>query len=266
MTGEADAGKIEPDAWRDQTWIWLDSHDISRTFDPDAKGECPCVTMARISEPAPSPLACPRRVSRQFQECQRDAKGVRHRPKRHAERRWQARSGPSTLRVSWAKAIPYQRVIETIRGERDSEPGAKRAWRVEASAEKSITPRWGTRKSFHGRRCASRVMKHAWVPEYAGDSERLFARACALRHRAKRMQGPTFFAVARGRALPASAHPGTRRKGLLAVLHRGMGCGRRRLTRRPPPSRLASSTRPPCASVISRASARPRPVPERLVE
>lgn len=179
MTGEADAGKIEPDAWRDQTWIWLDSHDISRTFDPDAKGECPCVTMARISEPAPSPLACPRRVSRQFQECQRDAKGVRHRPKRHAERRWQARSGPSTLRVPWAKAIPYQRVIETIRGERDSEPGAKRAWRVEASAEKSITPRWGTRKSFHGRRCASRVMKHAWVPEYAGDSERLFARAHA---------------------------------------------------------------------------------------
>ena len=43
-------------------------------------------------------------------------------------------------------------------------------------------------------------------------------------------------------------------------------CGNRKLTRKPPPSRLASSTRPPCASAISRASARPRPVPERLVE
>ena len=34
----------------------------------------------------------------------------------------------------------------------------------------------------------------------------------------------------------------------------------------PPPSRRASAMRPPCASAISRAKARPRPVPWRLVE
>ncbi len=37
-------------------------------------------------------------------------------------------------------------------------------------------------------------------------------------------------------------------------------------TARPPPSRLPRLMRPPCASAISRASARPRPVPLRLVE
>jgi hypothetical protein len=42
--------------------------------------------------------------------------------------------------------------------------------------------------------------------------------------------------------------------------------GRSRLTDRPPFSRLASWMRPPCASAISRASARPMPVPLRLVE
>ena len=34
----------------------------------------------------------------------------------------------------------------------------------------------------------------------------------------------------------------------------------------PPPSRFASDSRPPWASTISRARARPRPVPLRLVE
>ena len=42
--------------------------------------------------------------------------------------------------------------------------------------------------------------------------------------------------------------------------------GSSRLTQRPPPSRLASATRPPCASAISRTSASPSPVPLRLVE
>ncbi len=37
-------------------------------------------------------------------------------------------------------------------------------------------------------------------------------------------------------------------------------------THNPPPSRLDKAMRPPCASAISRASARPRPVPWRLVE
>jgi hypothetical protein len=42
--------------------------------------------------------------------------------------------------------------------------------------------------------------------------------------------------------------------------------GRSRVTDKPPLSRLASWIRPPCASAISRASARPMPVPLRLVE
>gem|GEM_PF-6420503 len=43
-------------------------------------------------------------------------------------------------------------------------------------------------------------------------------------------------------------------------------CGSSSVTRKPPSSRLARAIRPPCASLISRASARPKPVPERLVE
>ena len=39
-----------------------------------------------------------------------------------------------------------------------------------------------------------------------------------------------------------------------------------RLTHSPPFARFSSAMRPPCASAISRASARPRPVPARLVE
>lgn len=268
MAGEAGAGKIEPDAWRDQTWMWMDSHDISRTFEPDTKGRVSMRDQARFPEPAPSPLACRRHVSRPFQERQRGAEGLMHGPKRHVERCRHARGGASALCVPWAKAIRYQWVIEAVRDRRGSESGAKEAWRIEASAEKSITRRWGTRKSFHGRRCALCVTRHAQVPEYAGDSERLSA--CA--HRAPASCAPDersdFFR--RGPRSSAagfceSAHSAS--KPLAAGrLHRGMGCGRRRLTRRPPPSRLASSTRPPCASVISRANARPRPVPERLVE
>ena len=43
-------------------------------------------------------------------------------------------------------------------------------------------------------------------------------------------------------------------------------CGSVIVTLTPPPSRFASATRPPCASAISRTSARPRPVPPRFVE
>ena len=43
-------------------------------------------------------------------------------------------------------------------------------------------------------------------------------------------------------------------------------CGIVIVTVTPLPSRLASEIRPPCASAISRTSARPRPVPPRFVE
>ena len=39
-----------------------------------------------------------------------------------------------------------------------------------------------------------------------------------------------------------------------------------RHTRNPRPSRFSNAIRPPCASTISRTSAKPRPVPLRLVE
>jgi hypothetical protein len=44
------------------------------------------------------------------------------------------------------------------------------------------------------------------------------------------------------------------------------GCGSTSVTDNPPSARLESCTRPPCASAISRASARPRPEPLRYVE